>query len=214
MTAVLLRAKAMPGFAMHRHLPISLLACALLAPTAPRAEEVGITPDLAEVVVRTGDGPVVIRRDQDTFATIDPNYSMTSRPCPPFCIQPMTPAAGVTTVGELELIDFLREGDGLLIDGRTENYYFEETIPGAINMPYTEMAVRLDELGCVRIDGRWDCAGAKEVLLFCNGAWCGQSPTAIRAMVREGYPPERIRYYRGGMQAWKSLGLTTVKGHF
>jgi hypothetical protein len=31
-------------------------------------------------------------------------------------------------------------------------------------------------------------------------------------MLREGYPAARIRYYRGGMQAWKSLGLTTVEG--
>ncbi len=193
----------------------TLLFVTLTLPLVAAAEqEVRITEELLEVEVPTVDGPVVIGRDQDTFATIDPNYSMTSRPCPPFCIQPMAPAARITTVGELELIDFLRDGRGLLIDGRTENYYFEETIPGAINMPYTEMAVRLDELGCVRTDERWDCTGAKEVLLFCNGAWCGQSPTAIRAMVREGYPPERIRYYRGGMQAWKSLGLTTVEGRF
>ena len=193
----------------------TLLSITLTLPLVAAAEqEVRITEELLEVEVPTADGPMVIGRDQDTFATIDPNYSMTSRPCPPFCIQPMAPAAGITTVGELELIDFLRDGRGLLIDGRTENYYFEETIPGAINMPYTEMAVRLDELGCVRTDERWDCTGAKEVLLFCNGAWCGQSPTAIRAMVREGYPPERIRYYRGGMQAWKSLGLTTVEGRF
>lgn len=199
---------------MKRFLLTALCASTLLASTLALGEEVGITADLFEVEIQTVDGPVAIRRDQDTFSTIDPNYSMTSRPCPPFCIQPMSPAAGVSTVGELELIDFLREGRGLLIDGRTENYYFKETIPGAINMPYTEMAVRLDELGCVRADGRWDCTGAKEVLLFCNGAWCGQSPTAIRAMVREGYPPERIFYYRGGMQAWKSLGLTTVEGRF
>ena len=37
---------------------------------------------------------------------------------------------------------------------------------------------------------------------------------AIRAMIREGYPPEMIHYYRGGMQAWKILGLTTVPGGF
>jgi rhodanese-related sulfurtransferase len=199
---------------MNRYLYPGLLAAALVAPNTHAAEEVRITEDLLEVEVETADGPVVIRRDQDTFATIDPNFSMTSRPCPPFCIQPMNPAPGVTTVGELELIDFLRESRGLLIDGRTENYYFKETIPGAVNMPYTEMAIRLDELGCVRAEKRWDCSEALDVLLFCNGAWCGQSPTAIRAMVREGYPPERIRYYRGGMQAWKSLGLTTVEGRF
>ncbi|HEY5790892.1 MAG TPA: rhodanese-like domain-containing protein [Gammaproteobacteria bacterium] len=191
-------------------LPVLIL---LLLGTSLLQAEVRITPDLAEVRVPTADGAVVIQRNQDPDATIDPAFSLTSRNCPPFCIQPMTPAPGVTTVGELELLEFL-QGGGLLIDGRTENWFLEETIPGALNIPYTEMAVRLDELGCQRGSDRWDCSEARPVLLFCNGAWCGQSPTAIRAMVREGYPAQRIFYYRGGMQAWKSLGLTTVPGSF
>jgi len=191
-----------------------LMLLTLFASLVVAQSEVRITPDLLEVEVQTVDGPVVITRDQDTDATIDPNFSLTSRRCPPFCIQPITPAPGVTTVGELELIDFLSSEKGPLIDGRTDDYYLRETIPGAINIPYTEIAIRLDELGCTRSNQRWDCAEASEVMLFCNGAWCGQSPTAIRAMVREGYPAERIRYYRGGMQAWKSLGLTTVEGSF
>lgn len=198
---------------MVRHAALLLLAL-LLPPPVAADQEVRITATLPEVEVPTADGPVVIRRDQDAFSTIDPNYSMTSRPCPPFCIQPMVPAPGVTPVGELELIEFLRSGRGPLIDGRTDDYYLRETIPGAINIPYTEMSLRLDELGCARVGERWDCREAQEVLLFCNGAWCGQSPTAILAMLREGYPVERIFYYRGGMQAWKSLGLTTVEGSF
>jgi hypothetical protein len=35
---------------------------------------------------------------------------------------------------------------------------------------------------------------------------------AIKAMLREGYPTEKILYYRGGMQAWHILGLTVVEG--
>ena len=192
----------------------TLLSITLTLPLVAAAEqEVRITEELLEVEVPTADGPMVIGRDQDTFATIDPNYSMTSRPCPPFCIQPM-----LLDVREPYEFDAMHIPNSVnvprgILESACE-WDFEETIPGAINMPYTEMAVRLDELGCVRTDERWDCTGAKEVLLFCNGAWCGQSPTAIRAMVREGYPPERIRYYRGGMQAWKSLGLTTVEGRF
>lgn len=193
-------------------MPRCLLLLALLAPCAAALAEVRLTPDLLEVEVPTADGPVVIGRNQDPDATIDPDFSLTSRPCPPFCIQPLIPAPGVTPVGELELIEFLRTGSGLLIDGRTLEYHLRETLPGAISIPYTEVAMRLDELGCSRAGERWDCSAAHEVLLFCNGAWCGQSPTAIRAMLREGYPAARIRYYRGGMQAWKSLGLTTVEG--
>ncbi|MGA1179662.1 MAG: rhodanese-like domain-containing protein, partial [Marivivens sp.] len=35
-----------------------------------------------------------------------------------------------------------------------------------------------------------------------------QSPTAIRNLLEVGYPAERIFYYRGGMQAWRMLGLS------
>ncbi len=80
-------------------------------------------------------------------------------------------------------------------------------------MPYTQMAQRLDEIGCEKkSDGKWNCDNAEEVLLFCNGPWCGQSPMAIKAMLREGYPAKKIMYYRGGMQAWHTLGLTVVEG--
>lgn len=56
----------------------------------------------------------------------------------------------------------------------------------------------------------WNFSQAKEILLYCNGIWCGQSPHAIKNLLSLGYPPEKIYYYRGGMQAWQSLGLTIV----
>jgi rhodanese-related sulfurtransferase len=81
---------------------------------------------------------------------------------------------------------------------------FEEgTIPGAISVPYLEAADRLGELGCeIDFDG-WICEGdLPQVVLFCNGPWCGQSPTAARRMIEAGFPAENISYYRGGMQNW------------
>ncbi|MFX0541272.1 rhodanese-like domain-containing protein [Roseovarius sp. S4756] len=181
--------------------------------TQVSAEEldVKINGDLSSVTVETSGGPVEIIRNQDTDATIDPSYAKTSRKCPPFCIQPMQIAPGVTTVGEIEVLKFAEKG-GKLIDGRTLDWHLDGTIPSAINMPYTEMASRLDEIGCTGSEGSWDCTSAEEVLLFCNGPWCGQSPMAIKAMLREGYPPEKIFYYRGGMQGWNSLGLTVIEG--
>ncbi|MGB0723133.1 MAG: rhodanese-like domain-containing protein [Gammaproteobacteria bacterium] len=57
---------------------------------------------------------------------------------------------------------------------------------------------------------RWDFSRAKELLLWCNGPWCGQSPRAIRNLLDLGYPASKLYYYRGGMQMWQMLGLTTV----
>lgn len=198
-----------------KHLAVVAALMTFIASVSPvLAEEldVMINARMPSVTVQTQNGPVEILRNQDTDATIDPAYAKTSRKCPPFCIQPMQVAPGVRTVGEIELLEFAERG-GKLIDGRTLEWHLNGTIPGAINMPYTEMASRLDEIGCEKnTDGSWNCANAEEVLLFCNGPWCGQSPMAIKAMLREGYPAEKIMYYRGGMQLWHILGLTVVEG--
>jgi hypothetical protein len=91
---------------------------------------------------------------------------------------------------------------------RESKWRLKSTIPGSISIPYDEVTQRLDELGCTKKGSRWDCTSAENVIAFCNGPACPQSPTAIRAMVHEGFPPERIYYYRGGMQDWLVLGLT------
>ncbi len=175
-------------------------------------EAVNIRPDLPSVTVATPQGPVEIARNPDNSAVLEGDWARISRPCPPFCIQPISPAEGVTTIGELEVLDILADPEAILVDSRKVNWYLGGTIPGSVSIPFDEIADRLDELGCeIDFDG-WDCKGAREVALFCNGMWCGQSPTAIRAMIKAGYPAEKIRYYRGGMQDWHILGLTVVPG--
>ncbi len=191
---------------------ITLATICLGLGAAPLAaqEPVNLRPDRPSVTVETPSGPVEIRRLQDNDHEITGEWARTSRPCPPFCIQPMTPAPGVTTIGELELLDMLEEPDTVLVDSRTPDWFEGGTIPGAINIPYTQVVDRLGDLGCeIDFDG-WDCENARRVALFCNGLWCGQSPSAIRNMISAGYPAERIFYYRGGMQSWRVLGLSVT----
>ncbi len=115
-------------------------------------------------------------------------------------IQPMQVAEGVRTVGELEVIEQLRRGLPL-IDSRTRDFYKVSTIPGAINIPYPEAAERISELD-----------SEQETIFFCNGPQCGQSPTAIRALLEAGFPADKILYYRGGLHDWLTLGLPVVPG--
>ncbi len=173
---------------------------------------VGITGDMPRATIETPNGTLTIERIQDTENEVTGEWAMTSRPCPDFCIQPMTPAEGVTTIGELELIELLQDPDAIVVDSRTYDWFEGGTIPGAINIPYTFVVDELGKLGCEPDFDGWDCAEAKRVALFCNGIWCGQSPTAIRNMIEAGYPADRIYYYRGGMQVWRVLGLTVVGG--
>ena len=191
---------------------LTLFTALCLATPALAQEPVGITPEIMSVTVETGSGPREISRIQDNAHVIEDEWGRTSRPCPDFCIQPMIPAEGVSPIGELELLAFLQDPDVTVVDSRTPDWFTEGTIPGAVNMPYTQMVDRLGELGClIDFDG-WDCAEARDVALFCNGPWCGQSPAAIRRMIDAGYPAERIHYYRPGMQGWRMLGLTVAGG--
>ncbi|SIN75625.1 rhodanese-like domain-containing protein [Vannielia litorea] len=188
------------------------LALLLLASPAV-ADPVGITPDVMSVTVQTPSGPVEISRLQDNAAVIEGEFARIARPCPNFCIQPMVPAPGVTPIGELELLEFLADPEAVVIDGRIRPEFEAGTIPGAVSVPYTEAADRLGELGCEPDFEGFICEGEHpRVALFCNGPWCGQSPTAARRMIEAGYPAELIHYYRGGMQMWRMLGLTVVPG--
>lgn len=194
-----------------RTMAFALILAAL--PAAALADPVGLTPDMLSVTVETPTGPVEIIRNQDNDNRLAGDWTLTSRPCPNFCIQPITPAEGVTPVGELEVLAALQDPGTVVIDGRVRREFEVGTIPGAVSVPYTEAADRLGELGCeIDFDG-WICEGdLMQVVLFCNGPWCGQSPTAARNMIEAGFPAENISYYRGGMQNWQMLGLTVVPG--
>ncbi len=191
---------------------LALVAALAAGPALAGENKVNITPELESVTVETRSGPVEIRRNPDPEHKLEGDWARTSRPCPEFCIQPNEPAPGVTTIGELELLEMLADPEVIVVDSRTPDWYTGGTIPGAVNIPYTEAVDRMGELGCeIDFDG-WNCEAAKPVALFCNGLWCGQSPAAIRRMIEAGYPAERIHYYRGGMQTWRLLGLTVAGG--
>lgn len=203
----------------------SALISLLLLQTAAIAQStenvvVGITTNMPTVDVIHRGIPITIKRVQDTSNKLVDDFSKTSRPCPPFCVNPMSAAEGVSTVGELDIIDFLNKdvanGDGLLVDARMPNFYNSETIPGSINIPFVLFASSardiLPLLGAIGTDdGGWDFSGAKTLLLWCNGPWCAQSPRAIRALRAVNYPADKLLYYRGGMQLWKILGMTTIQ---
>ena len=189
---------------------VLLAGLAGLALPAAAQEPVNIAPDLPSVTVETPEGPVTIKRKQDNANEVTGEWARSSRPCPPFCIQPMIPAPGVTPIGELELLEMLTDPEAIVVDSRTPDWFAGGSIPGAVNIPYTQAPDRLDELGCeIDFEG-FVCDEARPVALFCNGLWCGQSPSAIRRMIAAGFPAEKIHYYRGGMQNWRMLGLSVT----
>jgi rhodanese-related sulfurtransferase len=209
-------------------LVMAAMLCAATGATAAADKPVGITPTMMDATVSHGAGAVKIMRDQNNAAVVIPAFAKTSRPCPPFCIQPIKLAPGVETLGEREIIDYLvrmSQGDSsiMVIDSRTPDWVKKGTIPGAVNIPWTALnpakgadpisisEIMEDQFGVTSLEGLWDYSGAKTLVLFCNGMWCGQSPNNIANLLKFGYPADKIKWYRGGMQSWSNLGLTSVK---
>ncbi|MEW8384620.1 MAG: rhodanese-like domain-containing protein, partial [Candidatus Thiodiazotropha taylori] len=58
-----------------------------------------ITPQVDEFEVKHQGKVITIRRNQDTEAMLEFDFARTSRPCPPFCAQPMKVADGIETIG-------------------------------------------------------------------------------------------------------------------
>ena len=223
----------------------ALISASFATSVIAENKPVGITPDLMSVTITHNGQPVEIKRNQDNANTVIDAFAKTSRPCPPFCIQPMKLADGVETLGEVEVIEYatkMEAGDKsiMLVDSRTPDWVSKGTIPGAVNVSWKELTpsqgattegitkVMTEQFNVKVAEGAddiaiddaianntvsevFDYSGAKTLVMFCNGMWCGQSPASIKTLLKYGYPAERIKWYRDGMQSWEILGFTTAK---
>ena len=163
-----------------------------------------------------------LMRNQTAGNKISPLYETTNRGTP----QPIVLAPGVETLGEVEFVEYMKKAQTdeniAIIDSRKPGWFAKLRIPGAVNVPFTnfdekDTAIEMmeDEMGVVqKEDGTLDFSNAKTLALYCNGYWCGQTPGMVKnaefALLKMGFPAEKIKYYRGGMQAWASLGFTVV----
>jgi len=141
--------------------------------------------------------------------------------CPPFCIEPID-IKGVKTLGELEVlafIDKLKEKKGrLFIDVRENDLYEKETIPGAINLPFSMLkdgskyqgeVLRLLGAKLKKSSVAWSFKRAQRLLIFGDSATTPEASKSLKTLLRLGYPSSKLFYYRGGISSWKALGLTT-----
>jgi rhodanese-related sulfurtransferase len=132
---------------------------------------------------------MVPQTGDDGMVRVDPTWGS---------VQPIELAAGVRTIGELELLEHLSR-DLPVIDTRQPDFLDDATIPGARRVPHEEILQHVDELDA-----------AKPAVFFCNGPQCKATPDAIRTLLEHGYPAGSILYYRGGMHDWMTLGYPTA----
>ncbi|MCT4611627.1 MAG: rhodanese-like domain-containing protein [Pelagimonas sp.] len=139
--------------------------------------------------------------------------------CPPACLQPMQAAPGVGTIGELEVLSFLdvfvSQGRGLLVDTRLPNGYAAGTVPGAVNVPAATLRpnnpYQEDLLSALGVRSG-DFSGAYSLVIFGNGPDDADAAEAVKSLIASGYPASKLKFYRGGVQIWKALGLTLASG--
>jgi len=135
-------------------------------------------------------------------------FTQKDKICPPYCISSMN-IKNIKTIGELEVLKFISHlGNSkrmIFVDARTTKQYKQSTIPASVNIPYSMLdknSKHRDEI--IKLIKNID-----KLLIFDNGILDTQARKMINNLLDAGYPENKILYYRGGLESWKYLGLTT-----
>lgn len=138
-------------------------------------------------------------------------------------IAPMQAAAGVKTVDETEVLGFFLDevatNKGLVVDARMPEDRALGFIPGTVSLPHATMSPDnsfrkdiLRALGAREFDGVFNFADARTLLVYDTGPSSDDAGVLITQLLAEGYPADKLRYYRGGMQVWSVLGFSIEEG--
>lgn len=183
-----------------------------------------IKPNILSIKVTIDGEDFVISRNQDRKHLLTKFYQKTGRGI----IKPMHPFKphAVETIAEHEMIGYIAQLNSAehnveVVDARKSIWLtLTGTLPGAIHVPFNKfkkdkeyaLETMQDDFGVyVSASGDLNFSQAKTLAIYCNGNWCKMSPELIWKLLEYGYPAEKIKYYRGGMQAWQLLGLNVVE---
>jgi len=96
-------------------------------------------------------------------------------------------------VSRSELMERLRRGDVTVLDVRPEDEFALGHLPGAINIPLSELEARLAELD-----------RQQDVVAYCRGPYCVLSYEAVAMLRSRGFT---IRRLEDGLPEWRAAGL-------
>jgi rhodanese-related sulfurtransferase/DNA-binding transcriptional ArsR family regulator len=92
------------------------------------------------------------------------------------------------------LLQRVREGEVTVVDVRPAEEYRAGHIPGAINVPLSELKKRLRELPRTR-----------EVVAYCRGPYCVMAVEAVELLNQKGFAAHRME---DGVVEWRARGWT------
>jgi rhodanese-related sulfurtransferase len=102
---------------------------------------------------------------------------------------------GVTEISQQELMSSPPAG-ALILDVRTQAEFSSGHVPGAVNIPHDELALRLSDL---------DSETDRPVIVYCrSGKRAGLASTVL---LEAGYT--NVLHLDGDMNGWKASGLPT-----
>ena len=104
-----------------------------------------------------------------------------------------------TDISQVELMQRIKANHaGLILDVRSPQEYAEGHIPGAINIPHTQLGSRLAEIGSNK---------NKEIVLYCGSG--GRVVTAANTLRTAGF--SKLLHLDGDMNGWRSNGALPIK---
>jgi rhodanese-related sulfurtransferase len=106
--------------------------------------------------------------------------------------------AALEPVAQDELARRLDGGQVLVLDVRPEAEYAAGHIPGAVNVPYDQLAARLAEL-----------PERSDIVAYCRGRYCVYAPDAVRLLRARG---RSARPLEGGIPDWRLAGRPVTAG--
>lgn len=107
-------------------------------------------------------------------------------------LAPLSPAAHLDPVSAPDLSAQLGDdGAPLVLDVRTEREYDSGHVPGAVNIPHTELPARLSELSTGR---------RGEIVVYCEVG--GRAAVAEDILEEAGFT--RVRSLQGHMRDWRA----------
>jgi len=93
-----------------------------------------------------------------------------------------------------ELTARLADGLVTLLDVRPQDEYAQGHLPGALNIPLSELDARVSEL-----------PAGTEIVAYCRGPYCVFAVEAVAALRARGFKAARLE---DGFPEWKAAGLT------
>jgi rhodanese-related sulfurtransferase/DNA-binding transcriptional ArsR family regulator len=97
-----------------------------------------------------------------------------------------------------ELLERTRQGLVTVLDVRPADEFAVSHLPGAVNIPMSELEERLAELD-----------PAYEIVAYCRGPYCVLSFEAVTALRARGF---KVRRLQDGLPEWKAAGLPLEAG--